>query len=172
MPSGETHLKIWKVGLIASIPASVYLAITKQPVTGLAFCIGYFYHLICDPDLDEMGITGAESRMIKIPILGWLMYALSSVYGVIFRKHHRSFATHFPGISTAIRLLVFFFWIPILYYFGIIKWQEWQGFFVLWFWIGLSFADALHWGADKVVSDTKDVIQKLNPKKERKSNLS
>lgn len=151
-----------------SVPASIYLGIAKEPLTGIAFCVGYFYHLICDPDLDEMGATSAEGRMVKIPILGWVMYGMSSVYGAIFRRHHRSFITHFPGVSTAIRILFFYFWIPILYYTDVIKWQEWQGVFILWFWIGLSCADFLHWAADKIVTDAKHVNRNLNWRNDKK----
>jgi uncharacterized metal-binding protein len=157
MPTGETHLKIWKVGTMVAIPTSIYLAITKQPLIGIGFGIGYLTGLFIDPDADEMGATSGEGRMVKIPILGWIMYGISSVYGAIFRRHHRSFLTHFPFVSTAIRLLFFFFWIPILYYFNLLHWQPWHLTFYLWFWIGLSCADALHWMADMIVSDVKKI---------------
>jgi uncharacterized metal-binding protein len=166
MPSGIVHHKVWKICWIFALPGSICLGIVKDPISGVAFGSGYLFGNFCDPDWDEMSATGSEGRMVKIPILGWILYGISSVYGAIFRRYHRSFFTHFPFVSTAIRLLFVFFWIPILYYFKVIKWQDWQGIFYLWFWIGLSCADTLHWGADMLVSDVKKIHGEPNWNKE------
>ena len=154
MPGGEIHHKLWKGGFLFSLPASIYLII-KEPLAGFGFFIGYCFGDFIDPDWDLMGATNAEGRVVKIPIVGWLIYGISSVYGAIFRKHHRSFITHFPLVSTIIRIIFVFFWIPLLYYFKIFTYQKWQGLIYLWFWFGLSFADGLHWGADMLFSDIK-----------------
>jgi uncharacterized metal-binding protein len=128
--------------------------------------LGYLFGVICDPDWDEMGATGSEGRMVKVPILGWLMYGISSIYGAMFRRHHRSFLTHFPGVSTAIRILFVFFWIPLLYYFKIVRWEDWNIDLYSWFWLGLSFGDFLHWGADLIVTDVKKIHGEPNWNKE------
>lgn len=166
MPAGYVHHAIWKICWIFVLPGVIYLGIAKDPISGVAFGIGYFFGNFCDPDWDEMSATGSEGRMVKIPILGWILYGISSVYGAIFRRHHRSFQTHFPLFSTAIRLLFIFFWIPFLYYFKIIRWEAWQGVFYLWFWLGLSFGDFLHWGADMLVSDVKKINRQPSWNKE------
>jgi hypothetical protein len=102
-----------------------------------------------------MGTNNAEGRLVnEIPVLGHLFYGLSSAYGSMFRKYHRSFITHFPGISTLIRLL-FFGLIPFLICDNLGINLIGGGWYIIWvgIWVGLSQADAIHYVLDKVYSD-------------------
>jgi uncharacterized metal-binding protein len=156
MSDGKSHLKNWWIGWIAEIPASVFMGIQVNPYIGIGSNVGYLLGRWVDCDMDSFGTTGAESRMVKeLPIIGYVWFAQSSVYGAIFRSMHRSFITHFPGISTIIRLIFMFFWIGILYYFHWIVYAEWQGYLFLGVFIGLSYADTLHYLADILSSEFK-----------------
>lgn len=88
----------------------------------------------------------------EIPILGHFMYGVSSTYGSFFRRHHRSFWTHFPIFSTAIRLL-FVGFVPFILgdYYGINFIGNGWVMFHLGFWAGLSQADAIHYVLDKTM---------------------
>lgn len=91
----------------------------------------------------------------ELPILGHVMYGISSTYGSIFRRHHRSFITHFPFVSTLIRL-IFVFIIPFVIGDSYLQ-INFIGNGWLWFWvgiwIGLSQADSIHWYLDKTYGD-------------------
>lgn len=148
MPSGKTHYNFYKAGFLVEIPEFAYL-FTLNKIIALSHLVGYFIHRWADNDWDIMGVNKSESRVVKeLPILGYFIFAISSFYGAVFRHKHRSFLTHFPIVSTVIRLGFIFFWIPPLYYFGVLDYQQWhsQVFWgVLW---GLSQADMEHWLAD------------------------
>jgi hypothetical protein len=97
-------------------------------------------------DWDLMGTNNAEGRLVnEIPILGHFIYGISSSYGSIFRRHHRSWMTHYPIISTLIRL-IFVLWLPFVLGdgYGI----NFVGNGWIWFWLslwlGLSLADGIH----------------------------
>ena len=99
-----------------------------------------------------MGANGAEGRMVnEIPIFGHFLFGISSTYGSIFRKHHRSFWSHFPIVSTAIRL-VFVGFVPFLIFnnFGISLVSNGWYKFHLGIWAGLSQADTIHYVLDKL----------------------
>lgn len=148
MPSGEVHHAIHKVGYVTGVPASLYLMIYDAPA-GLGYLAGYHIGRYVDPDWDIMGVSTSEANMIKdFKILGYALFGYASIYGAVFRTMHRSFITHFPYISTAIRLLFLLWWIPVL---GIDVGVWWQRF-VFGVWLGLSHADAHHTLADYLKS--------------------
>jgi hypothetical protein len=91
----------------------------------------------------------------EIPVLGHLLYGVSSTYGSIFRRHHRSFLTHFPGISTIIRL-IFVGFVPFLICDNLGINLIGNGWHMFWLglWSGLSQADALHYWLDLNYSDS------------------
>lgn len=112
--------------------------------------LGYSFHRYCDNDWDIFGSNNAEGRLVnEIPVLGHFMYGISSTYGSIFRRHHRSFWTHFPGVSTIIRL-AFVAAVPLIFLdsWGInLIGNGWHKFWIG-FWFGLSQADGIHWYLD------------------------
>lgn len=132
-------------GYLITIPISVATMVYDFR-GGLGYLVGYSLHRYCDNDWDIFGSNNAEGRMVnEIPVLGHFLYGISSVYGSMFRRHHRSWITHWPGISTLIRL-IFLFFIPFVIGdgYGI----NFIGGGWVWFWVGmwmgLSQADAIH----------------------------
>lgn len=151
MPAGEVHYKYYKRGYWFIFIETLFL-ISLDFKVGLGNLLGYSIGRWIDPDWDLVTANNSESRMInEIPILGHFLYGISSTYGSIFRRYHRSFITHFPFVSTAIRLL-FVGFIPFIVgdnlginFIG----GGWYKFH-LGVWIGLSQADAIHWFLDSM----------------------
>jgi len=146
MPDGQTHLKIWTAAWSVALPVAALTLIAGEPVIAAGITIGYGLGRYLDPDLDVMGTAGGDGRMVnELPIVGLLLYGYWSVYGAVFRRHHRSKWTHGPFISTAIRF-VYQFWLPALaiYYYH----MNWAWWLLLGMYGGLTFADVLHWAAD------------------------
>ena len=126
-------------------PISVALSFSDWRI-GIGYLAGYSLGRWVDPDLDLMSANSAEGRIInELPLLGHFLYGVSSSYGSFWRRHHRSVWTHYPLISTLIRL-VWFLWLPfvLLDAYGI----NFIGGGWVWFWVslwlGLSCADAIH----------------------------
>lgn len=172
MSDGIRHHEVWRKGWSLALPLSFLTYAVVDPfqpgwncgslgclsgntVYSLGVLLGYGMGRWIDPDLDLMGTTGAEGRLVnEIPILGVFLYGHWSTYGAIFRKHHRSFWTHAPGVSTIIRLFWQFY--PLF----ILMWlKDWYYPFILQIflgmWIGLSWADALHFWEDKLSSSSR-----------------
>ena len=146
MPTGEIHHKAWKVGWLSIIPTGIIGAWYIHPVVGAGILVGYTLGRWCDPDWDQITITNSESRIVNdFKIVGYVLVGYTTIYGAVFRRLHRSFFTHFPFLSTGIRLVYLFWWlyffIPVLY--------DWQIVFGISVWIGLSAADTIHWFLDK-----------------------
>lgn len=155
MPNGLVHYEYFKRGYIFVVPSSLMLFLWDWEFA-LGNFLGYSFHRYCDNDLDLMGVNMAEGRQVnEIPVLGHFMFGVSSAYGSIFRKSHRSFLTHFPIISTAIRL-AFFGFIPFILgdYYGINFMGNGWHMFHLGFFAGLSTADGIHWALDKWYNPT------------------
>lgn len=167
MSDGKTHHKQWRKGWLVALPLSclMYGAVDPLPLSWSCSVIGCFSgNLMCSvgvllgyemgryisPDADQIGATHGEGLMVnEIPILGVFLYGHWATYGAIFRKHHRSFWTHYPGASTLIRLFWQFY--PLF----ILMWlKDWNYAFIFQiFWgmlIGLSWADFLHFHEDKL----------------------
>ena len=108
--------------------------------------LGYSFGKFCDPDWDVITANNSESRMIKeIPVLGHFLFGISSWYGSYFFHSHRGFWSHFPVVSTAIRLIfVGIFPLLIADNLGInLIGNGWHMFWIG-FWLGLSEADGIH----------------------------
>jgi hypothetical protein len=149
LPDGLTHYKYFKLGYWVEIPLSLIL-VSLDWRLAVGNIAGYSFHRWCDNDLDLMGTSACEGRMVnELPLLGHLMFGVSSAYGSIFRKTHRKPISHAPFLSTAIRLL-FMFFVPF------VVGDSWginfivDGWWKLWFgfYIGLSQADSIHYYLD------------------------
>jgi hypothetical protein len=149
MPDGATHYWYFKRGFLIEIPLSLTLCYFDWKF-GAGNLVGYSLGRWIDPDWDIMGTNNAEGRVVnEIPILGHFLYGISSTYGSLFRRHHRSFLTHFPLVSTLIRL-IFVFIFPLVIF------DSWKinligdGWHMFWIGIlaGLSQADGIHWYLD------------------------
>lgn len=150
MPDGKTHFEYYTRGWVAILPTSIILSVGINPILGVSTMLGYALGRWIDPDLDQVSITSAEGRILNdFRILGYIMVGYSTIYGAVFRKHHRSFITHFPFVSTAIRLLYFFWWV----YFLRNTWHPWYWMVILGVWIGLSVADTVHYLLDNLYKD-------------------
>lgn len=170
MADGKTHYTAWKYGSVAAVSAGVataalglYLGDMNVVAAGPAIVVGYGLGRWISPDLDLVGANSDEGRMMKeLKIVGALLFAWFSVYAYLMRfaglgkKGHRNFFSHFPGVSTVIRLawLLLFPLVSIPIYFSI---QRGFGeYFVLPVTItcavgvvaGLSIADTLHYVLD------------------------
>ncbi len=156
MPSGRIHYRFFKLGYLVQIPTSIYL-FTLNPVVGIGYFLGYSFHRWMDNDMDLMNAGSADGRMVnEIPILGYFLFGISSIYGAIFRRKHRSLLTHLPVLSSFIRMLFFYWWILLLYYFKVIQFQYWHfELFYSYLW-SISIADGIHYFADLVWQEDKD----------------
>ena len=148
MPSGEVHHYYFKKGYLVELPLTIFLVFIDIQF-GIGNFIGYFCGRWVDPDWDILGANNAEGRMInELPIIGHFLFGISSTYGSIFRRHHRSFITHFPFVSTAIR----WWFVMLLPYLitGKLGYEFFLGVERFWLgtWVGLSQADGIHWALD------------------------
>lgn len=159
MPSGTVHYKFYKAGFITSIPTTIYM-LTISPALGIGNIIGYFCHRWIDNDWDIYSINESESRAVnELWLLGYIIYGVSSSYGAMFRRKHRSFLSHFPIISTFIRLIFLFWWLPILYWNGSIIFHGWQLEFYTGILLGLSQADTYHFFADNIWQEKEEGLE-------------
>lgn len=136
---------------MVTIPLSLLLASYDWRL-GAGNLIGYSLGRWVDPDWDLMGTNNAEGRMVnEVPIIGHFLYGISSSYGSMFRKYHRSFITHFPFVSTIIRLF-FVGIVPFLICDNLGINLIGGGWYIIWIgiWIGLSQADLIHWFLDTI----------------------
>lgn len=150
MSSGEVHHKYYLRGYKYVIPASLIICLLEWKF-GMGYLVGYTLGRYIDPDLDLMGTTAAEGRQVnELPVLGHILYGISSAYGSIFRKRHRSWMTHLPLISTMGRLIFFF---GLFFVWGDGHAINFIGGGWIWFWLslwlGLSHADGIHYYHDK-----------------------
>jgi len=149
VPAGNVHYEYFKRGYMWTIPFSLSLAVWDWQFA-LGNLVGYSFHRYCDNDWDLMGVNQSEGRAVnELPIIGHYLFGVSSVYGSIFRRRHRKPETHWPGISTIIRLIMVFA-TPFVYL------DAWgvnligNGWHLFWvgFWAGLSQADGIHFWLD------------------------
>ena len=122
---------------------------------GIGNLAGYSVGRWIDPDWDLVTANNSESRMLReLPILGNFLFGISSWYGSYFFHNHKGFFSHFPIISTAIRL-IFVGLVPFLICdsLGINLIGNGWHMFHLGFWAGLSQADSIHFWLDKNYGD-------------------
>lgn len=157
MPSGIIHEQLRKRGRVLFYPLSIVIPVILIPmnfyyhgeiIIGIGIIIGYELGKYVTPDWDIMGVTSDEGRIVNdIPIVGHFIFGVSSFYGSVFRKYHRSFITHFPFVSTSIRYLLLF-WYPFLCIYQAEINLAILVFIFIGMFIGTSLSDAVHWWAD------------------------
>lgn len=119
MPSGEVHFAYWKKGLKVAVlvAAAIFVAgllySSYLSEFALWFLFWYWCGRWCDPDLDLIGISAAEGRLLReLDLLGVFILPLTTFYaagiGYVIRKFripgaiggsHRTWLTHslIPG---------------------------------------------------------------------------
>lgn len=167
MPSGSVHYRIYSkkrkyIKYIAAILSVITYGVTKQItwsfLLGIGFVIGYNLGRWIDPDQDTL-INDADGRLMRelgifgaIIVAWFILYAYLMRFVGIGRKGHRNFFSHFPGVSTIIRLIYALAVPEFILVYGIYKWgwvfpvQGWYA--VAGVWLGLSWADMFHYWAD------------------------
>lgn len=170
MADGDTHYRGWKAGSVSAITAAAGIAglalYAGEPVLLVAAAAtpaGYFLGRWLSPDLDLVGANSDESRMMReLKIIGALIFAWFSIYAYVMRfvgvgrKGHRNFFSHFPVISTTIRIA----WLLLFPLISIPIYLIWKNgyseylllpqvvFSVLGVICGLSLADTVHYMLD------------------------
>lgn len=156
-PPGAIHYTYWKKFLPIAIFIGMFMVIVGIEIWpsigyvtfGVTIILGYLLHLVCDPDLDQVSITLVEGRILRnFGCFGAVYVGYWLPYGAIFK--HRSFWSHAPGVSTAIRMIYGFWWV------GYIVWvNDWYSNNLLvplfGIFVGLFIADFIHWFLDKVM---------------------
>jgi uncharacterized metal-binding protein len=154
MPSGSTHAIITTLAAV-SLAGLGYLS--KQPeAPTLAVAGGCLVGLILTPDLDlnestySYYIMKKETGLIfaRLWSLAWFPYSR------LIR--HRSWVSHFPILSTMIRVgyLAGIAWLILLLLGKPWPWSE-APTWLPWAIVGLMVSDTLHWAADMIVTGMK-----------------
>jgi len=143
--SGKTHAR---ASLILAAPTGACVAWwTRDPLAGACAALGCASGVILSPDLDVDHKTESEERVWR-----WgcaFGFAFQSYwYPYALAMPHRSFWSHFPGVSTAIRVLYGFWWAGPLSL--VLSWRPGPLFwwFAAWWFAGLCASDAAHWVMD------------------------
>lgn len=145
MSSGKAHNTITK---FAVIPTVIVTARLFDMPAALVTSLGCLSGIILTPDLDQEGINCTEWQIVKKSAgLGFLWLMFWYPYAMIIP--HRHFLSHFPVISTLIRLIYVLF-IPFVLsvYFGYTN--VWYTLLphIGYFFMGLCVSDTLHYLAD------------------------
>ena len=143
MPSGKVHSIACLAVAGVSAPATFFLGGSIEQVIavgGGALC-GII--ISCDLDVDSGHIGDSIIRKYFGLIVEKIIDVMLYPYRKIFK--HRGFWSHFPVISTLIRLLYLSIWIgPIIYWLGWWEWKSWMAWWVG----GLMLSDAVHGALD------------------------
>ena len=104
-----------------------------------------------DADVDGGAIADYYLRVYTGRVVETIWTMLWNPYRKAFK--HRSFLSHFPLVSTCIRILyvgAFYFLIatPLKYLSSLVR-IDWP-LFLWWAFVGLVLADSMHWGLDKL----------------------
>jgi len=143
MSNGITHDRFSKIIII---PSSVLLGILVYPLVGIIggvvavgmSIIGGLIQRVASPDLDvDRGFYGFYLTRKYLGILGIIWEYFWKPYALIV--HHRSWISHLPIVSTAIRFIYLFGILFLINYHLFINWWDWW----LYLFIGMMIGD---WG--------------------------
>src|SRR3990167_364830 len=151
MPSGRIHSVANIVVAVSGSATMFLLQRGNEGIMGIAAGAMAGCLISPDADVDSGAIADYYIRVYTGRIVETMWMMLWTVYRKAFK--HRSFLSHFPLVSTIIRiayLSVFYFLITTT-----LKWVaslvhiDWPTF---WWWafVGLVLADSVHWGLDKL----------------------
>ena len=151
MPSGRIHSI---TNIVVGLSGSATMLLLSRGVEEIAgISTGAVIGILLSPDLDVDNGNIAD-YMIK-RYTGGIVETVWTMLWTVYRKafKHRSFLSHFPLVSTIIRiayLSVFYFLIaaPLKWVASLVH-IDWPTF---WWWafVGLVLADTSHWGLDKL----------------------
>lgn len=174
MSDGRTHFALWRGGLIlipplmimgwyitAALPLIMICSLTNcygaQVFIALGIPLGYVLGAFIDPDMDIVGMTEAEGRLMNnLWVLGGLLVAYWTFYGFLFRRHHRSVWTHGPIISTAIRYC-YQFWGLFIWIYNSKQDLAWLILLLIGMFIGTTLSDTIHYSADKISGELRRI---------------
>lgn len=156
LPDGHHHGRITLIlsPIIATICGFLSFVFFQDLQTSI-ICFGgglfgCLFGLIVDPDLDQEILSRAEWRMVKIPIIGYIVGSIWVCYWLPYAliMKHRG-VSHWPIVGTCTRLL----WLSpliglIVWLFNIYSWPPPPIAFVITFVIGLCASDIGHWARD------------------------
>ena len=151
MPSGRIHSAS---SMVVAISGATTMLLLNRGIEGIAGVgTGALIGILLSPDADVNGGSIADYYIRRYSGVA-VEVAWDSIW-TVYRKvcKHRGFISHFPVISTVLRiayLSVFYFlittplkWITSLVH---IDWLT----FLWWCFIGLVLADSAHYGLDKL----------------------
>lgn len=142
MPDGKTHAILTVATSSTLFSASNYLEVPLD--VSISLVAGCLVGLILTPDLDQ-----AESRKGL-----WAIFWFP--YGKLIK--HRDIWSHFPILSTVIRL-IYMFSVPLFllwWNYRIEDWGHWN--YILYAILGLISADTIHFLADIITTKIKRII--------------
>lgn len=155
MPSGSVHTaNSLSIAALLSGAAYFYDPVMLTNSDSVALVVGSLSGIFLTPDLDvDSGYIGLRF-LRSIPIVGrfvaWMWRLMWLPYAILVP--HRSWISHFPVISTIIRVVILFV------FFGFIAFMYKEAFiqnirlFFMWF-VGLCISDCFHFWADWISGD-------------------
>ena len=162
MADGKRHAATYRQGLLLSCIVSLILALLIEP-SAIVGPLGALGGMIMDPDLADMHdkTTYAEQRMWRIsPIVGFLFQVYW--YPLALLIPHRSWLSHLPPFSTALRMIYAFFPLVALvlvygygYTFDPFVWLVWMVrnrgslHWLFWIFVWWAYQDVSHLKLDR-----------------------
>jgi uncharacterized metal-binding protein len=160
MPMGRTHRAINTYLCVPLTGGAIYFA-HWSPLQAIAFGAGYcFATFFMNPDLDLDSVGYQSWGPLRII---WWPYQKALA--------HRSYFSHFPVISTLLRI-VYLMWFPVLLLLllggsvqavardAIFDWWPIVGIYVLIFILGMIVSDSIHTILDTVSTDLKRMFSR------------
>ena len=153
MADGRTHGTV--TAILATAGGLLGTALTGNLAAAAVAAAGCLFGLVCDPDLDQPGITQAEGRLLrKMWVLGVVWFAVWYPYGKAIP--HRHPLSHWPIVGTVGRLLylslvgLLIYWVigglsPDAAHWVALQVGRIPGEFIRWFVFGLAVSDTAHW---------------------------
>lgn len=155
MPDGIHHDNVWKVGWAVIGPTSLY-AMSIDPAIGIGMMGGYVLGRYLNPDADLVGISYAEGMAMRhFKVLGWIWVGYWTFYGGMFKEMHRSFWTHFPFVSTAIRMAYLLWPLALISFHP----QPYHLPMLFGVYLSLSVSDMSHYISDKYFSNSHYILR-------------